>query len=142
MEFSFKIIVKKMKTTPNSHNGRGSQPLSQQISLDYFSHTQSRTGDKRGLSFNVPQSGRIYSSFTLTSASCLSIASGLFFQNRLSHSRSSVQQSLPAVQSVAPQGWGCWRKPAGWETEGELFYFMPLLFSVSRHISCYLKTFF
>ena len=38
-----------------------------------------RTGDERGLRSSSPQSGLIYSSFTLTSASCLSIASGPFF---------------------------------------------------------------
>lgn len=95
--------------TPNSGNVRGSHSFPQQISLDSHSHTRFSAGDERGLRFSGPQSGLIYSSFTLTSASCLSIASGLFFfspQNRLSHSCSSVQQSLPAVQSVALQGWG------------------------------------
>lgn len=101
----FKNFEKAENVTPNSGNRRGSPSLSQQRSADYYSHPQSRTGDERGLSFNILQSGLIYSSFTLTSASCLSIALGLFFffQNRLSHSCSSVQQSLSAVQSVAPR---------------------------------------
>lgn len=46
----------------------------------------------------------------------------------------STKSARCAVCSSAGLGW-C-RKPAGCETEGELFYFKPVLFSMSKHISC------
>lgn len=125
--------------TPNSGNVRGSHSFPQQISLDSHSHTRFSAGDERGLRFSGPQSGLIYSSFTLTSASCLSIASGLFFffpskQIKPQLFICSTKSARCAVCSSAGLGW-C-RKPAGCETEGELFYFKPVLFSMSKHISC------